>query len=144
MIDHGIKTRLRYSYGIRQIPNKRTMAQRTICFKIKCQKLRKALGGRFELPSYRSTSFPDLRLTRLGYPSLHLHCFNIFIVLEILAKSTFNKIILGEMCQYRSKLTFIELLPQLIEILQICWIAWWNFMATVLVMISRFCLDKEY
>ena len=27
------------------------------------------LGGRFELPSYESTSFPDLRLTRLGYPS---------------------------------------------------------------------------
>jgi hypothetical protein len=30
----------------------------------------KALGGRFELPSYESTGFPDLRLTRLGYPSL--------------------------------------------------------------------------
>ena len=27
------------------------------------------LGGRFELPSYESTGFPDLRLTRLGYPS---------------------------------------------------------------------------
>ncbi len=29
----------------------------------------KALGGRFELPSYFSTGFPDLRPTRLGYPS---------------------------------------------------------------------------
>ncbi len=27
------------------------------------------LGGRFELPSYESTGFPDLRLTGLGYPS---------------------------------------------------------------------------
>ncbi len=40
----------------------------------------KTLGGRFELPSYYSTGFPDLRPTRLGYPS-NIGILFIFIIL---------------------------------------------------------------